>query len=126
MGKFVAYDLNKVFALRGLKENREISDSALTIPADSFLLTNDYKNFTRFWSYKQRLADKKEVNVDSLIATNPEYYHTYVLAADYLYRKEKYDIAKHYYQLALTKLIATKKEENHIKKQIENCTQKAG
>lgn len=126
LGKFVAYDLNKVFAMGGLKEDREIADSALTIPADSFLLTNDYKNFVRFWSYKQRLAEKKEVNVDSLIASNPEYYHTYVLAGDYLYRKGKYDIAKRYYQLALTKLIATKKEEDHIKKQIENCNQKAG
>lgn len=126
LGKFVAYDLNKVFALGGMKENREICESALTIPADSFLLTNDYKNFVRFWSYKQQVGDKKDVNVDSLIATNPEYYHTYVLAGDYLYRKKKYTTAKKYYQLALTKLIATKKEENHIKKQIQNCTQKAG
>jgi predicted choloylglycine hydrolase len=126
LGKFVAYDLNKVFALRGLKENREICDSALTIPADSFLLTNDYKNFVRFWSYKQQIADKKDVSVDSLIATNPDYYHTYVLAGDYLYRKKQYAPARQYYQLALTKVIATKKEEDHIKKQIENCTKKAG
>ena len=40
LGKFVAYDLNKVFALKGLKENREICDSSLTFPADSFLLTD--------------------------------------------------------------------------------------
>lgn len=126
LGKFVAYDLNKVFALRGLKENREICDSTLTIPADSFLLTDEYKNFLRFWSYKQRIGNKKDVNVDSLVASNPAYYHTYVLAGDYLYRKEKYDNAKKYYQLALTKMIATKKEEDHVKKQIENCIQKAG
>lgn len=125
LGKYVAYDLNKVFALRGLKENREICESALTIPADSFLISNEYKNFVRFWKFKQLIADKKEVNVDSLIATNPHYYHTYVLAGDYLYRKKKYDTAKQYYQRAQTKLIATKKEEDHIKKQIENCIQKA-
>jgi hypothetical protein len=126
LGKFIAYDLNKVFALKGLKENREICDSALTIPADSFLLTKDYQNFVRFWTYKQQVADKKDVNVDSLIATNPEYYHTYVLAGDYLYRKRNYATAKKYYEVALTKLIATKKEEDHIRKQIENCTEKAG
>lgn len=125
LGQFVAYDLNKVFALKGLKENREIRDSVLTIPADSFLLTNDYKNFVRFLSYKQQIAEKKDVNIDSLIDTNPGYYHTYVLAGDYLYRKGEYAVAKRYYELALTKLIATKKEEDHIKRRIENCKQKA-
>jgi isopenicillin-N N-acyltransferase like protein len=126
LGKFVAYDLNKVFALRGLNENREICDSSLTIPADSFLLTNSYKDFVRFGIYKRLIADNKDINVDSLITCNPEYYHTYVLAGDYLYKKKDYAAAKHYYQLALTKVIATKKEEDQIKKQIENCTQKAG
>ena len=126
LGQFIAYDLKKVFALRGLKDNREICDSALTIPADSFLLSNDYQNFVRFWGYKQRVAEKKDVNIDSLIASNPEYYHSYVLAGDYLYRKEQFGLAKQYYQKALSKLIATKKEENHIRKQIENCSKKAG
>jgi isopenicillin-N N-acyltransferase-like protein len=126
LGQFVAYDLNKVFALSGLKENREICESAMTIPADSFLLTTEYKNFLRFGSYKQQIADKKDVNVDSLIATNPEYYHAYVLAGDYLYKKGKFAEAKQYYERALTKLIATKKEEDHIKKRIDNCKQKAG
>ena len=125
LGQFVAYDLNKVFALQGMKENHEISEAALTIPTDSFLLTNDYKNFVRFWSYKQRIADKKEVSIDSLVATNPDYYHTYVLAGDYLYKRAKFDDAQKYYEQALTKLIATKKEEDHIKKQIEKCKQKA-
>lgn len=126
LGQFVAYDLNKVFALSGLNENREICEDALTIPADSFLLTGAYKNFVRFRTYKQWIADKKDVNIDSLVSTNPEYYYTYTLAGDYLYKKGEYAKAKWYYEKALTKLIATKKEEDHIKKQIENCTQKAG
>ena len=124
LGEFVAYDLKKVFALRGMKQNQEISDASLSIPPDSFLLSNDYKNFMQFWRYKQSIADKKDVNVDSLIATNPEYYHTYVLAGDYLCRIEQYKKALHYYQIALTKVIATKKEEDHIKKQIEKCIKK--
>ena len=126
LGQFIAYDLDKVFALRGLKHNSEICDSALTIPADSFLLSKDFQNFIRFRGYKQSLSEKKDVNVDSLISTNPEYYHSYILAGDYLYRKKQYDLAKQYYQKALSKLIATKKEEDHIRKQIENCIQKAG
>ncbi|HKH62230.1 MAG TPA: C45 family peptidase [Flavitalea sp.] len=124
LGEFVAYDLEKVFALKGLKENREVCDSTLTIPADSFLLTDDYKRFVRFWSYKQQVGDKKDINIDSLISTNPEYYHTYVLAGDYLYRKSEFAAAEKYYEQALTKLIATKKEEDHIRRQIENCKHK--
>jgi len=124
LGKFVAYDLNKVFALRGLKEDREVCDSALNILADSFLLSSDYRNFVRFWGYKQLIADKKEVNPEVLLSTNPHYYHTYVLAGDYSYKKKDYDKALNYYQSALGKLIATKKEEDYIKRQIDNCTQK--
>ena len=126
LGQFVAYDLEKVFSLKGLKENREICDSSLNIPADSFMLSDDYRNFVRYRSYKQRLAEKKDVNIDSLIATNPEYYHTYVLAADYLYQKGEFTVARRYYETALTKSIATKKEEDHIKFRIESCKQKAG
>src|ERR1700712_2150303 len=44
LGKYMAYDLNKVFALQGMKENQEISETALNIPADSFILSTAYKN----------------------------------------------------------------------------------
>src|SRR6185312_12174403 len=37
LGKFVCYDLNKVFSLAGMKTDREVSDSSLDVPADSFL-----------------------------------------------------------------------------------------
>lgn len=124
LGQFVAYDLNKVFLLKGMKENKEIRDSALDIPGDSFLLSNEYKKFVQFRKFKQQVVDKQDVNVDSLIASNPEYYHTYVLAGDYLSRQRKFSEARRYYELALTKVIATKKEEDHVREQIENCNQK--
>ena len=56
----------------------------------------------------------------------PEYYHAYVLAGDYLYKKEELCNREALLSAALTKVIATKKEEDHIRKQIENCKQKAG
>ena len=121
LGEFVAYDLKKIFGLKGLRQNREVCDSTLNIPADSFLLTDDYKKFGMFWTYKQRIAEKKEINIDSLVSANPEYYHTYVLAGDYLYNKREFAAARKFYEQALTKIIATKKEEDHIRRQIENC-----
>ncbi|HTL08923.1 MAG TPA: C45 family peptidase [Chitinophagaceae bacterium] len=124
LGEYVAYDLNKVFALSGMKENREIADSALTLPADSFLQTQGYKDFTRFRQFKQRLADGGQVDPDSLVNSNPSYYHAWVLAGDYLYKQKKFAAALPYYQTALTKVIATKAEEDHIRKRIADCSKK--
>jgi isopenicillin-N N-acyltransferase-like protein len=118
LGKFVAYDLNKVFALKGMKEDREICDSNLTIAADTFLQSKAYNNFITFRRIKQEITEGKDIDVDSLIKSNPEYYNSYVLAGDYLYKRNNAKRALKYYQAALTKVIATKKEEKHIRDQI--------
>jgi hypothetical protein len=123
-GKFMAYDLNKVFAMKGMTENKEICDSSLTIPADTFLVTNAFKNYLRYRSLVHDAADGKNINPNDIVANNPNYYHAYVVAGDYLYKKEMYREALRFYQTALTKEIATVKEENYIRKQIENCRNK--
>jgi hypothetical protein len=125
LGSFVAYDLKKVFNLRGMKNDREICDSSLGIAADSFLMTKQYQDFEDFREYKRRLAAGDEVNIDSFIASNPEFYHVYVLAGDYFFRRQQYQKAANEYQLALTKLIATKKEEDYIREQIRKCRKKS-
>jgi isopenicillin-N N-acyltransferase-like protein len=124
LGQYVAYDLNKVFALKGMKENKEIADSSLTIAADSFLVTNSFKNFEVFRNIKQRIQDGGKVNTDSLVNSNPEFYNAYLLAGDYLYKQKDYAAALQHYNLALTKVIATKKEEDHIKEQIKKINKK--
>ena len=118
LGKYVAYDLKKVFALRGMKQDQEISDSSLTIAADSFLLTPAYKKFEAFRKFKEQIPEGSKINTDSLISTNPEFYHTYVLAGNYLYKHMEYKKALTLYQQALTKEIATAKEKNQILKRI--------
>jgi hypothetical protein len=118
LGKFVAYDLNKVFTLKGMKADHEVSDSTLTIGADPFIQTHDYQDFVAFRRFKQRIAEGGTVNPDSLVASNPQYYHSYVLAGDYLFAKGERKKALPYYQAALAREIATKKEEQHIRKRI--------
>lgn len=125
LGPYIAYDLHKVFALQGMKENKEICEKSLNIPADSFMLSSEYRNFLLFRSYKQRIADGGVINVDSLIMSNPGYYHTYVIAGDYLYKQKKYGDALPYYKTALTKIIATKQEQDHINAQIAACIKKS-
>ena len=126
LGEYVAYDLKKVFALRGMKQDQEISEPGLTVAADSFLLTPSYKKFEIFRAFKQRIADGGEVNTDSLLASNPASYQAYVLAADYLFKKDQLEKAAALYKIALTKEIATSKEETHIRDQIKICTKKTG
>jgi len=123
-GKFIAYDLNKIFAMQGMKENKEIYDSALTIAADTFLFTKEFSDFMRYRQLKQQIEEGKQVNIDNLVASNPNYYHTYVIAGDYLFRLNKFSNAIRYYKTGLTKEIATVKERDYINKQIEKCRQR--
>jgi isopenicillin-N N-acyltransferase-like protein len=118
LGAFVCYDLNKVFLLAGMKTNREITDSSLNLPADSFLFSKQYRNFLHFRNYKKELLDGVDVNPDSLIATNPQFYQVYQLAGNVAFRKKDYTQAIQYYRLALSKEIATKTEQNEIRNQI--------
>ena len=124
LGQYVAYDLNKIFAMKGMKENKEIADSNLTIAPDSFLLTPAYKNFEAFRNIKQQILDGGTVNTNTLVNSNPEFYNAYLLAGDYLYKQKEYTEALKNYNLALTKVIATKKEEDHIKEQIKKINKK--
>jgi isopenicillin-N N-acyltransferase-like protein len=124
LGQYVAYDLNKVFALKGMKENKEIADSSLTIAPDSFLLTPAYKNFEVFRNIKQQIQDGGKVDINNLVNSNPEFYNAYLLAGDYLYKQKEYAAALQNYNAALTKVIATKKEEDHIKEQIKKINKK--
>ena len=124
LGEFVAYDLNKIFAMNGLQENHEIYDSTLTIAPDTFLLTQQFKNFEKYREYKHRIAEGEDVNTDSLVASNPQFYHAYVLAGDYCFKHEQFIGAIKYYEQALTKEIATKQEEAYIRQQITDIQKK--
>ena len=124
LGEYVAYDLNKIFAMNGLQENHEIYDSTLTIAPDTFLLTQQFKNFEKYREYKHRIAEGEDVNTDSLVASNPQFYHAYVLAGDFCFKREQFDRAIKYYEQALTKEIATKQEEAYIRQQITDIQKK--
>lgn len=124
LGEFVAYDLNKVFAMKGLQVDQEIYDSTNIIPADTFLQTDDYRRFLNFRTLKAAIADKRPVDVERIIADNPQYYHAYVLAGDYCFKQKNYQQAKTYYEQALTKEIATQAEKDHVTERIRQCNER--
>jgi isopenicillin-N N-acyltransferase like protein len=124
LGPYVAYRLTDIFAIKNHITNVEIIDTALTIPADTFLLTQEYNKFIDFRKIKNQLSEDKNVDVEKLIALNPEYYDAYILAADYYYKKGNFPDALNLYEKALTKEIANNSEKNHAIEMINNCRNK--
>jgi tetratricopeptide (TPR) repeat protein len=120
----VCYDLNKVFSLAGMKTDREISDSSLDVPADSFLRTPEYQGFLRFHRYKEEILDGHAVDPDSLIRSNPNFYQSYELAGNEFFKRKDYRRAIEYYRQALNRVIATKGEEQYIRNQIKKAEEK--
>lgn len=128
LGKYVCYDLNTVFdSFPAMTENKEIYIDSLTIPADSFLFTDDYQNFKKFKKTENKIktAIKNEKfilsdnEIKKFIKTNPEYFYTYQLAGDYCFAKKDFAKAESYYKTALTKEVTTLPEKETIEKKLK-------
>jgi isopenicillin-N N-acyltransferase like protein len=113
LGKFVCYDLDKIFKLR-MAKNHEVYEEDLTIPADSFLLTNRYRDMVNMNTFRFSFSGKTGLDPDSLVKWNENSYLSYMLAGDYFFSSENYRQAIEAYQLALQKEIATEAEKKHI------------
>jgi hypothetical protein len=109
--------------MRGLKDSREITDSNYLVPADTLLQTGNFKRFLRFRTFKQRILDGGIVAPDSIVASNPSYYHAYVLAGDMAVKQKKPAEAIRYYRQALTKEIATMQERRSIEDKLKKLEQ---
>lgn len=123
LGKFVCYDLNRVFVEK-LKLNEEVIDSTRTIAADSFLLTKMYRNYLKFARYRFPFEPRNDMQPDSLVKWNPNSYHAYMLAGDYYLDHKNYSSASEYYKTGLTKAIATVQEREHMEKNLKRCNEK--
>ncbi len=123
LGKFVCYDLEKAFAYKAVA-NEEIYETALTIPADSFLLTPEYNAYLKFHKYRFPFNPKTDLQPDSVVKWNPNSYHAYMMAADYYYEREEWTKAIPFYETGLTKEVATVQERYHMEKNLEHCKKK--
>ncbi len=121
LGSFICYDLKKVLGLRGMQTDQEIANNSLAIGPDSLLFSPQFQAFQRFRSYRQRLLDGGSVSPDSLVASNPTYYHAWVLAGNESKKKGDCAAAISYYKKALTMEMATLGERKGVEAAIVDC-----
>lgn len=120
LGKFVCYDLNKVFDL-DMDSNKEIYEPGLEVQADSFLLTKAYRNFLKISKYRFPFSSREGLDPDSLVLWNPESYHAHMMAGDHYFGLRQYKKALEAYEEALSKEVATVAEKEYIMEHIQAC-----
>jgi hypothetical protein len=123
LGKYVAYDLNKIFSQKK-SDNSEVYVQSLTIPGDEFANDTSFKEYVKYFRYRFPFQSRADINPDSIVQWNPELYHTYMLAGDEWCERKDYQKAMEVFEKALTKEIATEQERAYIKERIEYCKNK--
>ncbi len=131
LGEYVCYDLKKVFSkFRGLKHNIDISETGLTIPADTFLASKGYQDYQFYRKYYQKIKEFKGFRqeilqnpgiINQFISSNPEYYAVYAVLGDYYSKTKAYEQSIKYYNLALSKEIPSRNERDEIIKLKNKC-----
>ena len=132
-GEFVCYNLDSVFVkAKTINTTQDINVERLTIPADPFLKTEGYQNFLHFKNLKHyiqfitKASNQIELPAkfeEAFIKSNSESYYMYQILGNYYAARENNTKAIEYYNLALTKEIATLKEERQIKESLAKCKQ---
>jgi hypothetical protein len=129
LGKYVAYDLKKVFGLpeKSISSNYEIYAVARTIPADTFLLTQQYRNFQRYQNLSAQLRelmrDHKALPAGferKYQQSNPELYLTYEHLGDYFREMDDAEKACKYYVSALRYKLPGLDERKKIQSKISD------
>lgn len=135
LGEYVCYDLDSVFKNDvGLRENKEITDSALTIPADTFLQSNRWKGFLLFREdkalikhaikEKAKIAEDENAFTQNMIAADPQYWETYYWLGEYYQSTGDKQQAISFYKTALTKEVNDKHEVWDMEKTIKELSAK--
>jgi|WetSurSiteA1Bulk_404760.scaffolds.fasta_scaffold00507_9 isopenicillin-N N-acyltransferase like protein len=134
LGKYVAYDLRKVFNLnlRDVQTRREICTPFLTLPADTFLNTAAYSDYRRYQLMTAQLRQFKKQHqalpdgfTAQYIDSNPMLYLTYVHLGEYYNEIKAFDKAFGYYSEALGRILPGKDEEARLRKVADELYKKS-
>lgn len=121
LGAYICYDLRKIFSLQGLAKDTVLTDTMLTIPADSYIYTQAYSDFLTFRKNKLALLAGQSVDTAQVVRSNPRFYDAYRIAGEYCFNEGWYAAALKYYETALNYEVATIDEREAIKEKIKLC-----
>ncbi|MFK7113747.1 C45 family peptidase [Flavobacterium oreochromis] len=128
LGEFIAYDLNKVFDQQNQKE---ANLPELTIPKDSFLESEAYRNYELYRKYDQLINNA--INGDQLLEfnfikkyqdLNPNLWSVYYKIGIYQYKHRLYKEALYNFEKALTLEITTLVDKNKVQKYLRKTKEK--
>lgn len=124
-GKYVAYDLNKIFS-DSIDFRHEINSPELTIPEDAFIHQPEfkqlliYKKLTPLLLKKIKRKEKVEDNVLKIYETsNPSFYYVDEVLGDYYAALQDPQQAVSYWKKALSKPIPKQQERERIQQKIQ-------
>lgn len=128
LGEYVCYDLNKVFAdAENHHAKKIIYEGNLTIPADSFLHSEQFNHFNRFKEIRDQLKASIKTNqrianedalMSELIEKNPEFFETYIYIGNYFNHFNVTDKAILAYKKALSKEIPNIYQRENIEEKL--------
>ena len=131
LGHFICYDLDEVFALAGKRNLDEtLFIDSLTVAADPFMSTQNYHDFEFYKEIKKKLFDSFMIGIpyslsdlerEKFIDANPESYITFMTLGQYYQDLEKFKLAQKYFEIALTKEVASVDEANKIGELLDEC-----
>lgn len=117
MGPYICYQLDSIFLE---KHPAQLSHDIINsfIPADSIFLVKKYPKFSRFKSFKNKIEQYELVDIEALINSNPNYFHSYELAGDAAIMQFDTIKAKGYYKTALQYFVPNVHEVKRINEKI--------
>ena len=134
LGKYVCYDLNKVFdKVKSLQPGQLLDEESDTIKAGPFLNSTGYNDFLLFKKLKNQvrnaikkresLTDGKSI-LQKMISSNPQYYLSYKLTGDYYYALGDKKQAVKFYKASLKKEYENTWSKEEVMKRIAEVEKK--
>lgn len=132
LGEFVCYDLNKVFEQPdSIKFNTIIYENDLTLPVDTFIFSDDFKNFNRFKEIRSQLQNaiksdtrisKENDLLNEITSLNTDFFETYVYIGNYYNHFKESEKAILAYKKALEKEIPNIYQKENILEKIKELS----
>lgn len=117
IGAYVCYQLDSVFTEHLFPQTFDEIDQS--IPADTSFLQHEFPQFLQFKDLKYQIEKHEDVDIEVLIRSNPNFFHTYELAGDASLMLKDSLKAQEYYKMALKHFIPNQHEVMRINEKLE-------